>query len=224
MNEKDNADQSGGTAAETTTINPNQSSTGDPQLHEESETSVTLKHAASEYICAASSLKNNIKANKLSATQENPKAPYMVRLSEVAHFLRETPGIVSIFHPKSGDTIREATHAAPVPETIEQPSDTASPPPSPDNAPYHPMQTQPTPKSADDAALRPSQAERVDVEPVAKNGKRRRNRRRGKGGIASTYIPTANQRLLKTLVGATPQERLRVIACLNELAGLIASA
>lgn len=217
------ANHQGGIAAETTTINPNPTPVDNPQPHAEPEAHVTLKHAAAECHCAVSSLKNNIKANKLPATQENPKAAYMVRLSDVERFLSATPGIESIFHPKTGG-VHSETSDAPPPADVAQPSQEAVAV-TPDSVVSHDSSPGVSaPQGGGAPSPQPPKQETADPMPPVNAGKRRR-RRRGKGGAGAQPGTTGTQSLLlKNLVGASPQERLRVVAVLNELAGIVASA
>jgi len=215
--------QQGGTAAETTITNSNPTPVGNSQPCAKSEAHVTLKHAAAEFYCAVSSLKNNIKTDKLPATQENPKAAYIVSLSDVERFLRATPGIVSIFHPKSGVVRGEMSDVPPLAD-VEQPSQDAADVP-PDNVVSHFASPDASaPQGGSPLSTQPPKPQAVGPVPPVNAGKRRR-RRRGKGGVGAQLGTTGTQSLLLgNLVGASPQERLRVVAVLNELAGIIASA
>ncbi len=62
---------------------------------------VNLKAAAAECSAAVSTLKNWVKGGKLSATQAAAKAPYMVRLRDVAELLKKSSAVASVFHPKA---------------------------------------------------------------------------------------------------------------------------
>ncbi|MFT6862745.1 MAG: hypothetical protein ACJAVK_001304 [Akkermansiaceae bacterium] len=178
---------------------------------------VTLKVAAATFDCAVSSLKNNIKSGKLSAQQENPKSPFMARLADVERFLRETPGIASCFHPKKKIE----------PESISSEAETSveSELPTTGGAADTPFKDVTVPneenaihsnENSDNCIPNP-----VDTPPA----KRRRNRRRGKGGGgAGSSSGSLQAPVLKALDGASPTERLRVIACLNEIATIVASA
>jgi hypothetical protein len=189
------------------------------------EAPVTLKAAAAAFDCAASSLKNNIKSGKLPAEQETPKSPYIVRLADVERFLRETPGIASRLHPKEnpkpeskGPEVESSTEPDPV--TTEAPTD----PPFHKGAVSKEENVTPSKQEVDNAAANTSVSQSPKPPPKPPL-KRRRNRRRGKGG-GGAGPPSGVQRdlVLKALDGASPTERLRVIACLNEIATIVASA
>ena len=185
--------------------------------------------------CAASSLKNNIKSGNLAATQANEKAPYMVRPSDAERFLRATPGIASKFHPAAERAVADPGQisAAPKVEAPEQAEDSAHPAhvnsaqptatPEVELTAAGPVAAElaPVPKVETPAAT-PSKPEKTDS-PSAEPDAKRRRRRRGKGGSSSLSTPHSPT-ILKALVGTTPRERLRITACLNELAALVASA
>ncbi len=72
----------------------------------------------------------------------------------------------------------------------------------------------------------PSDPSGAGTPQAGNGGKRRRPRRRGKRG-GSEKSPDKSENppvFLKALTGTSPQERLRITACLNELASLVASA
>jgi hypothetical protein len=195
-----------------------------------------VKEAAAKYQCAASSIKNNIKANKLAATKAAPTAPFMVLLPDVERLLRNTPGIASMFHP--GDATRldrkqpdATTQSAPVPTPVVphpalplvvQMKVSEAPPVT--RALKVAIQDKPAQvqQPVAQAATRPD----ADGGPETRATKKRRLRRRGKGGGLGQPLPAVAARppFLKALDGTTPAERLRIMACLNELAGLVASA
>ena len=195
---------------------------------------ITLKKVAEEYQCAASSLKNNIKAGRLPAVQENEKAAYLVCPSEVEKFLKETKGIASIFHPS--DASPAATEGQP-PQATDTPKPPAEPKPvqvtpsahdadssestTANEADAVPKESCPRADSATADATDPPESEQ-DGKP---RRKRRRGKRRGKGtGNGSTFSPSVQQATLQALAGTTVEDRLRLTACLNELASLVASA
>jgi len=240
---------SGGNAAQPNPINPNQTTNPNQQAAlkshdtEPSEKPVQLKQAATKFECAASSLKYNIKHGKLLAYQENAMAPYMVRLSDVERFLRVTPGVESMFYPKRKKDGLSLTGLIDKPDDKNPPS---PPDPSgelqtphvghkkPETKPStaHPTQTT-ADVSVDTAKLEnqaldqkhPAGDTDSSTQAPADGTKRRRRRRRGKSGDGNRLATAELQPLvLKTLAGTTPQERLRITACLNELAGLVASA
>ncbi len=207
-------------------------------MNDTNHDNVTLKQSASKYCCAASSLKNNIKSGKLPATQSGEKAAYLVRLSDVERFLRETPGIASIFHPAAEKPAGAMTGKTAVSGGIEpaKPEVTSDDKSSVTEASVaqpihaHPPVVAGSAKPESEAVDHSPSAHVPDPKPEptghdAGNGnKRRRRRRRGKGGGKNPAIPSLRQPVLKALAGTTPQERLRITACLNELAGLVASA
>lgn len=248
---------SGGSAAEASNINSNQATTPNQKMPKQpdeidpGEKPVQLKQAGAKFECAASSLKYNIKHGKLPAYQENAMAPYMVRLSDVERFLRETPGVASMFYPKSNPP-GEIKDGPSLTGLIDERED-QSPPSSPDTSGKSEMppvgakeiETNPpavqTPadgvvagakrehKALDgkqitadaDGQANPS----TQAPPDGIKRRRRRRRGRGKGGVGN-LVPSAEPQplFLKALAGTTPKERLRLTACLNELAGLVASA
>lgn len=123
----------------------------------------------------------------------------------------------------------ETPKNVPQPEKIEQAPIASTAAPKEGDTPPAPEAGIPILPSVNEQNPGSSQKEGADADPAAKTGKRRRNRRRGKGGDKGLGKPVAevsgsHPLFLKTLQGATPQERLRVIACLNELAGMVASA
>lgn len=231
---------SGGTAAESKSPTPNNSQhmhsqTKEPQSGNEL---VTLKPAAAKFDCAASSLKNNIKTGKLAATQVNEKAPYMVRLSDVERFLRDTPGIASIFHP-AGDkaagamTAQTAGPASIEPAKLDKAQDKKSSAteasvmqPSRAHAAVAADSAKPANQAADHSQLThgPDAQSEPSTHTAADGLKRRRRRRRGKGGGESPTTAGIQPPVLKALAGTTPKERLRITACLTELLRLVASA
>lgn len=203
---------SGGIAAETENINPNNDRSEESSQNQPNGTAegtVMLKDAATEFHCVTSSLKNNIKSGKLPAFQENSKAPYRVHPAEVERFLRTSPGIASIFHPKAVTTGKSHTEAA-AKEAVQEDGlarATEAVVESPDN------------KDAGQAKLNESEGKQTAVAT-----KPRRRRRRGKGGTGQQHASIANPHILKALAGTSPEERLRITACLTELLGLVASA
>jgi hypothetical protein len=221
----------GSTVAETTNSNSNiqinpmiQNANADKKL-------VTLKEAAAAFDCAASSLKNNIKAKKLLASQAGEKSPFMVRLCDVDRFLRDTPGIASKFHPRNGEVgdcspapvvtpplAATAPAALPDAPTVIVPSEAAVVPPSP-------VVRRPDaigePASSCVAEVLPK-ADGPDA-PTPQNQPKRRRRRRGKGGSGQTSPPVQTS-FVKALDGVSPEIRLKLTACLNELAAIVASA
>lgn len=198
---------------------------------------ITVKLAAAENECAASSLKYNIKHGKLPATQEGSTSPYMVRRTDVERLLRENPNIVSKFHPrpsspaevKDGPSltglIDDPGKADPMPPSKKPTTSEKTPvkpPVKPDDSTSLPARQKSAEPLVAQPQVDPDSAIAAEPEPVGR--KRRRSRRRGRGGngqqpSASDLPPTA----LKALAGTTPKERLRITACLNELAGLVAS-
>jgi hypothetical protein len=232
-------DQSGGTAAETPNINPNPQPDTPIEMNYSNDDPVTLKEAAAEFECAASSLKNNIKSGKLAATQTGEKAPYMVRLSDAERFLRATPGIASIFHPADSKSTAAPASKPPsadeasqvltrqkaaCPESQEAGEGQESKAATSSNVAADTVN--PNDTSADRKQLAPVTDAQADpsTHTVPVGGKRRRRRRRGKGGGGSPAPAGIQQPVLKALAGTTPQERLRITACLTELVGLVASA
>jgi hypothetical protein len=232
------SNQSGGTAAATPNINSNQKPDSIITMNDTKHDTVALKQSAAKFACAASSLKNNIKSGKLPAIQSGENAPYMVRLADVERFLRDTPGIASIFHPAAkksagamtGKTVASGGNEPAMPEMT---SDSESP--TTEKSVAQPIQTHPLVEAASakpgNEAVEQSQSAHVpdplpepSTQPGGDGTKRRRRRRRGKGGGKNPAIPSLRQPVLKALAGTTPQERLRITACLNELAGLVASA
>ena len=223
----------GGIATQAPNINP---STQTMENHERNDIPLTVKEVAAMFQCAASSLKNNIKANKLVATKAAATAPFMVRPSVAERLLRETPGIASVFHPgnsvgadpKQPDAI---TQSAPVairvspppaqPMVVHMKASEASPVTRAVKVAIQdkPVQVQ---QPVAQAATPPDE----DGGPETRATKKRRHRRRGKGGGLGQSVPAAAVRppFLKALDGTTPAERLRIMACLNELAGLVALA
>lgn len=193
---------------------------------EKQEKAITLKEASMKYDCAPSSLKSNIKNNSLPAEQENEKSAYMVRPSEVERFLRDRPGIKSKFHtkpeetptetllesePKANDegTIQDKTPARP---TIDK--DLVTPDPVVPVA--TPKQEHSQPSNASVSG--------VEEQQVENKGKRRRQRRRGKrDGDQRPEGTHTKPLILRALCGTTDKERLRITACLNELASIVAS-
>ena len=228
------SNQSCGTAAETPKINSNDNSNDNSQptniMNPANDESVTLKKNADEYQCAVCSLKNNIKSGKLAATQENKKAPYMARPSDVEAFLRATPGIVSVFHPAGKKPA--ATEAMNPPRANKpdyEPSDTAtiSPMRSVTASEGHGNQPSVVVESREGQACQNQETFVAHLDsPKAQFGSsKRRRRRRGKGDGATPSIASSTQPpVLKALAGTTPQERLRITACLTELLCLVASA
>jgi hypothetical protein len=252
----------GGPAAHTPNINPNPNPNPNPKTdmnETNNDDPVTLKQAAEKFQCAASSLKNNIKSAKLAATQSGEKAPYMVRLSDVERFLRDTPGIASIFHPatnaESADIVAEApsatpTSAAPAPAVTLPPvreptSGVATAPPAKQAVPTRkefaggfpfPDEGAVPPNPATVSRQRASTQEEAHTTPApppdATNERspkrRRRNRGRGRGLGAGVGVPPESSgmgaRFISLLAGTTPGERLKLMACLNELSAMVASA
>ena len=209
--------QSGGTAAETLNINSNQQP--DPKI-DMKDNSITLKEAAAQFACAASSLKNNIKSGKLAAIQTGEKAPYMVRLFDVERFLRATPGIVSNFHPAASKSTPGDDKPAPDDEAFKDCQQSAAKAPAIATAENnHPVDTV-------DAHEPPTLVPDVQVSPhkQASETRVKRRRRRGKGGAGSPSIIVNQQPMLKALAGTTPEVRLRITACLTEFLGLVALA
>jgi hypothetical protein len=198
-------------------------------------TTASLKQNAEIYQCAASSLKHNVKSGKLPATQAGPTAPYMANTVDVERLLRDTPGIASVFHPKRGtpkdrklaDVCTQPTpaicHAAlHTADPITMQVQSAEGLPAPQAVPIVP---------ASKTTQAQSPVAQVAQPPDAKgrsetSSTKRRRRRRGKGGgLGKSHPLVAVQPfILKALDGTTPAERLRIMACLNELAGLVASA
>lgn len=222
---------SGGTAAQTNSSNPNKQMQDKVDTIQSGEEHETLKKAAAKFDCAWTSLKNNIKSGKLAATQANEKAPYMVRLADVEAFLRATPGIVSIFHPAGAKAAATETAYSPtVNKADDELADTATISATQPVAASAAHANQPVGAAASREGQACQNQETVVApldSPEAQTGssKRRRRRRRGKGNAvkpsaASSIQPPA----LKALAGTTPQERLRITACLTELLGLVASA
>lgn len=213
-----------GPAALSTGISPNQETT---------EESVTLKHAATKYECAASSLKHNIKCGKLPATQENPQSAYLVRLSDVEHFLSSTPGIVSAFHPKTiKSTVAETGQPTCASAVINEPTGAGM------ESPCQPAETvadhgkqsiRTTDLSVEDNDCRHGTAavSQEGTEPKT-SGRKKRRRRRNRGHVKSAATheesATASAPFMKILANATPEERFKIMACLNELATMVASA
>lgn len=239
--------KSGGTAAQTTLTNSNPAPENGADIIDDP---MTLKQLSERFGCAASSLKSNIKSDKLSAVQDDPKAPYMVKPSLVEAFLRETPGINSIFHPRNQEKVtRELPLENPPPDTTP-PSSTSktakisvtekatttptvlSPPPEDKQA--APLIDKPIkPDSPSTAAhlestsasgLETSVAPSISDHGTRSPRKRRRGKGRGKRTTSSgnSVAPAPYQRL-KALEGTSPGERLRITACLTELANLVAS-
>lgn len=230
--------QPGGIAAETPNINSDQQIDSNIGLNEMNDQPIMLKQASNRYDCAASSLKNNIKCGKLAAAQTDEKAPYMVRPSDVERFLRDTPGIASIFHPAATKPAPAADEPASADETSAVIKDQNAE--SPKSKALGDGQESAA-EAASTAAAETSGSDNAAVEhgppslcldahanlspQTAEGGiKRRRRRRRGKGGAGSSPPAGIQQPVLKALAGTTPQERLRLTACLTELLGLVASA
>jgi hypothetical protein len=222
------------------------------QQNLDSDRLIPLKEAASKSQCYHGTLKNNIKNGNLPASQAGPKAPYLVRLSDVEKLLRNSPGIASIFHPaKSAASVasqpeahdadstpdaangdQQATAAAdvepalvPLPEAViasHTIPDVAAP-----AAKVAPKVSAPAHNADAKDASAPESSQGGAVSPQSGDGgKRRRPRRRGKrrgAGISADNVETSPV-FLKALTGTSPQERLRITACLNELASLVASA
>lgn len=230
--------QPGGIAAETPNINSNQEPDSNIDMNEMNDSPITLKQAAAKFDCAASSLKNNIKSGKLAATQTNEKAPYMVRYSDVDRFLRDTLGIASIFHPAASNPAPAAAEPASADETSavmtgqEAESPTSKVAGGGHESAAEAALTAAAETSGSDATAvdhgSPARVPDVHANPSAQTAeggtKRRRRRRRGKGGAGSPTPTGIQQPVLKALAGTTPQERLRLTACLTELLGLVASA
>jgi hypothetical protein len=226
---------SDGITEQTPNINSNQQPDSNIDMNEMNDQPIMLKQAAARYDCAASSLKNNIKSGKLAATQTDEKAPYMVRPSDVERFLRDTPGIASTFHPapKPAPAADEPASADETPAAMtgqEAGSPTSKAPGGGqelaiESALSAAAETSGSGDTAVEHAARVPDAHSKPSAQTAEGGsKRRRRRRRGKGG-AGTPTPTGIQQpVLKALAGTTPQERLRLTACLTELLGLVASA
>lgn len=219
--------QSGGSAAETTSTHSNQATNHNLDMikisnkPESAEATVTLKQAAAKFECAWTSLKNNIKSHKLPALQEGDRAPYMVRLSDVECFLRATPGIASMFHPAGAKVAANDTEHPPTVAKVDagqqheikaQPAELAEPA----------VSTIKTSPVEDAPSAAPQIADSTQVVAVAKRRRPRRRRRKG-GNSESPITPCTQLPVLKALADTTPQDRLRVVACLNELAGLVAS-
>ncbi len=117
----------------------------------------------------------------------------------------------------------------PKPEKVEQTPIASTAAPTVGDTPPAPEVGVPILPSVNEQTPGPSQHERANADSEAKTGKRRRSRRRGKRGENGFGKPVSelsgtHPLFLKTLQGATPQEHLRVIACLIELAGMLASA
>lgn len=228
--------QSGGTTAQTPNINPNQQPNSNTKMKNTNDDPITLKQAATEFECAWTSLKNNIKSSKLAATQAGVKAPYMVRPSDVERFLRATPGIASIFHPADSKPIPSvsqlpsATDMSPVmthqkserPESQETGKGKKSKSTAPSNVAAAADNSNDS--SGDGKQLSPVSVAQEDssTQPAPVGGKRNR-RGRGKGGRSPAPCGI-QQPVLKALAGTTPQDRLRITACLTALVGLVASA
>jgi len=223
MTAKSANSKSGGTTAEPS--NP------DNPMKPTDTTPVTLKKAAAMFGCASSSLKNNIKTGNLPGMKAGVKAPFMVHPSDVERFLRSTPGIASNFHPAKGKTHEskiltsqarvpgdeflkapesKACEESPLPALPAKKSEPAKDPQKTESSP--PNVAPPIASAGEDHATQP-------------HPKRRRRRRRGKGGkVEAPRDPGSEPLTLKALAGTTPQERLRLTACLNELASLVASS
>jgi hypothetical protein len=223
--------QPGGTAAETPKINSNPQPHTSIAMNNSNDDPINLKKAAAMFECAVSSLKNNIKSGKLPATQENKKAPYMVRPSDVETFLRATPGIVSVFHPAgTKPAATETTNPPTANKPDDEPADTAtiSPAQSVAASAGHGNQPAGVAESREGQACQNQETVVAPLDsPKAQTGsnKRRRRRRHGKADAGKPSIASSTQPMvLKALAGTTPQERLRITACLTELLGLVASA
>lgn len=233
---------SGGFAAQTTPINPKK--TTDPELPMQNQThepqtgdqTGTINTAAAKYQCPATTLRYQIKNQKLAAIQDHPGAPYILRFSDVERLLRDSPKIASVFHPKPSSS-----------HEVEDTSSPAGPLEVPDRGEPHPVDQQPN--NSDKPGVYPSDRSvgviilddmrdkcskipddsetqsdpSAEIGPKGTGTKRRRRRRRGKGGGGKPLAAEVHSLALKALTGTTPQERLRITACLNELAGLVAS-
>ncbi len=223
---------SGGTAAETNTNTNTNSIMKDKENHQDSPAeAVTLKVAAARFGCAASSLKNNIKGNKLPALQNDPKAAFLVRPSEVERFLRATPAIASVFHPKTAEESSGTGESAQPPlepaaegrqHAIDQSRKTVEVETKGSPAVEAGAETSAPPAGASAFSLEgqgDSESRNTD-----EGRKRRRQRRRGRGNSGPREIRDDESLPVKRLVGISSKERLKIIACLNELAALVASA
>ena len=181
---------------------------------------------------AASSLKNNIKAGRLPAVQENEKAAYMVRPSEVEKFLKATKGIASIFHPSDARPTTAEGQPAQATDVSKLPAEPKSVEVTHSNHDADPSESTEdngigaTPKESCPQADTGT-ADADDTSAYGRDGTPRRKRRRGKKrskGKGNTFSPSVQQATFQALAGATVEERLRLTACLNELASLVASA
>ena len=181
----------------------------------------------------------------------------MVEPSVAEAFLRNNPGIASVFHPEAkakspagakpstlkaeanvrplqtsevtpqAPTCDAGDHTVPGPVAAEQAPDTQT-------AEHRehlgdlpiPASLKPPPGGGKD---RSANRQAVSAGPLEsgcrrEGGKRkRRRRRRGHPVITQEWRGTTGP-FLKALEGTSPQERLRIMACLNELAGMVASA
>lgn len=227
--------QPGASTAQTPNVNPNpkpESKNQMPKHHKNKivdldDTPSSLKANAERYQCYLGTLKNNVRNGRLQALQEGPNAPYLVKPSDVEKLLRETPGIASIFHP-AGSRPAKTTHPKaqqPEPKKVE-PASTAT-------SKHEPKIDTSTPAKAErcSAVDRPVTEGGNASTPVSDTPqsshprkRRRRGRGRGKSGAVQSNPSSVKSLALRALNGSSPEERLRITACLNELASLVASA
>jgi hypothetical protein len=214
---KTTENQTGGPAAQTPNINPQP----DPSMpsDQNQDEPLPLKKAADKFGALSETLKKNIKAGKLPALQKDSKSPYLVNLSDVEKLLRDTPGIASIFHPAACVVLEtpmtlgtEAGHAAALGQGTGADELPARPAPVAAAAVAEPL-TNGTP------AAKPTGTDG----PPEGSGRKRRPRHRGKGRSGQPQIPD-RPLFLTALAGTTPSERLKITACLNELAAMVASS
>lgn len=142
---------------------------------------VNLKHAAAEFDAAASTLKNWVKSGRLKAGQTGPKAPYMVRLGDVATLLKGAPNVASVFH--SNNDSSAPAHVSSKPERADEP--------------VKPEWSEPIAAAADqsrvtqDRSVEPDESKLpvLDEEPQGRRRRRRRPRhKRGPVGVVSPRI------------------------------------
>lgn len=167
-----------------------------------------LKGASETYECKVPSLRKGIKTNRLPAEQRGSKGVYYLKPADVERFLKESPGIGSIFHPK--ESAADQTAGSQVGSSIPAEKNRAT------KAPSTTENSQP--------ANRPRDVSKTPQAGTDTPKKRRRNRRRGRGGKGDiTSGGVDHPKLLKSLEGMSTQERLKMVACLNELTAIIAS-
>lgn len=222
--------KSGGSAANNRSITSTSNTPTNKNMNH-TNAPITLKQAADQFLCAASSLKNNAKTGKLKATRTSPTAPFMVTLSDVEGFLKNTPGIKSIFHSgaqepttphqsmaEHSDTTAAAIAQSPPPTEIE--TTTAAVDTLNDAHTGKSLQPETT---SEPAKQHPTTQHVLNESSSDTKHRRKRRRRKNHQNNSPSHLPDDSPALFKTLQGATAAERLRFTALLNEFCQLIAT-